>query len=136
MENELQLNSLEKISSFFAREDIKILHFLNKEKTRLYVNGIADYTIYLEELDSQVIFIRVWREWDEKNPITKQEVKDLTKCKAIKWKILKLLHGINKKVLHGAIYLEDMPEKMEDVKLNPKEKEGISILDFKDKDEY
>lgn len=135
MEEEIKLNSLEKISSFFSREDIKILHFLNKEKTRLYVNGVSDYTIYLEELESQVIFIRVWREWDEKNPITKQEVKDLTKCKAIKWKILKLLHGINKKVLYGAIYLEDMPEKMEDVKLNPKEKEGISILDFKDEDE-
>lgn len=135
MESEVQLNSLEKISSFFGREDIKILHFLNKTKTRLYVNGIKDYTIYLEELDSQVIFIRVWREWDEKNPITKQDVKDLTKCKAIKWKILKLLHGINKKVLHGAIYLEDMPEKMEDVKLNPNEEEGISILDFKDEDE-
>lgn len=132
METLVHTNSLEKIASFFAREDITILHFLNKEKTRLYINGVADYTIYLEELDSQVIFTRVWREWDEKNPITKQEPKDLNKCKAIKWKILKLLHSINNKVLHGAIYLEEMPEKMEDVKLDPNEKKGISILDFKD----
>lgn len=132
METLVNTNSLEKIASFFAREDITILHFLNKEKTRLYINGIADYTVYLEELDSQVIFIRVWREWDEKNPITKQEPKDLVKCKAIKWKILKLLHSINNKVLHGAIYLEEMPEKMEDVKLDPNDKKGISILDFKE----
>ena len=129
-------NSLEKIADFFSLQEVNVLHFLNENKTRLYINGVKDYTIYLEELEDQVIFCRVWREWEEKNPITKQEEKDLVKCKAIKWKILKLLHSLNDKKFGGAIYLEEMPEKMEDTRLDPKGKQGKSLLDLQIEDEW
>lgn len=54
--NIINKNSLED-SRLFSLKEVNVLHFLNENKTRLYINEFKDYTIYLEELEDQVIFV-------------------------------------------------------------------------------
>lgn len=122
--------NLNELSELLNREDLKVKHKYDEKDKRLYLSGIDGFTVYLQELEEQKIFVRVWKAWNKDNPINKQEKKDLNGCKMVKFKILKLLHKINGTLAGGEIKLEELPNNPEDINLNPNDNNLKSILDL------
>lgn len=121
---------LEELGNLLSREDIKVKNKYDDKDKRLYLSGIDNFTVYLQELENNILFVRVWKAWNKGNPISKQEQKDLNGCKLVKFKILKLLYKINKNITNNELKLEDMPAGPEEVNLSPTNNNLKSILDL------
>lgn len=86
--------------------------------------------MYLQEIENNIAFVRVWKAWNKENPKNKQEQKDLNGCKMIKFKVLKYLYKINENIANNEIKLEDLPLSPEEINLSPTNNNSKSILDL------
>lgn len=121
---------LEELSTLLNREDLKVKHKYDDKDKRLYLSGIDGFTVYLQELENNIIFVRVWKAWNKDNPKNKQEQKDLNGCKMVKFKVLKLLYKISQNIANNELNLEEMPTSPEEVNLSPTQTNSKSILDL------
>ena len=67
-ESEKELNIL------LNREDLKVKNKYDDKDKRLYLSGIDGFTVYLQEIENSIIFVRVWKAWNKDNPKNKQEM--------------------------------------------------------------
>lgn len=66
---------LEELSNLLSREDLKVKNKYDEKDKRLYLSGIENFTVYLQELENNVIFVRVWKAWNKENPKKKTRAK-------------------------------------------------------------
>lgn len=121
---------LEELSNLLNREDLKVKNKYDEKDKRLYLSGIDGFTVYLQEIENNIIFVRVWKAWNKENQKNKQEQKDLNGCKMVKFKILKLLYKLNQNIANNELNLEEMPTSPEEVNLSPTQTNSKSILDL------
>lgn len=107
---------------------IKISHSYNelKEQNKLYLEH-NKFTIILNQNENKSIILKVWKKWNNENPIKKQTEKDIQDCKLIKYIVLKKLIKINIEHCNNELLLEELPEGPQDTVFN---KQIKSILDY------
>jgi hypothetical protein len=105
-----------------------VMHTYKEDKNRLYFT-LEGFTAYLTQLDTGIIYLRVYRAFDESDPTQTEQDKKV--CRAKKYLILKKLWALNARV-NNQYLIEPLPRQIDETLLFPNEKlfKPIPITEF------
>lgn len=99
--------NLHEFSKILSR--LQIQHILSSENNKIYFTD-SKYSVMLT-LDDDELFLRVFQKKED------EAKQNLELCRAVKFKLLKKLHEINKVEADGEFRLEVLPEDPQKLKL-------------------